>query len=71
MISYIQNNYICRSRQLLRYFGEKRSVDCGYCDVCLAYKGEDKELKRMLRASIFNLLSDGKKHHVTELKCMY
>ena len=70
MISYIQNNYICRSRQLLRYFGEKRSVDCGYCDVCLAYKGEDKELKRMLRASIFNLLSDGKKHHVTELKCM-
>ena len=43
MINYMKNSYICRSRQLLRYFGEKCSTDCGCCDVCLAYKDEDKE----------------------------
>lgn len=68
MINYMKNSYICRSRQLLRYFGEKCSTDCGCCDVCLAYKGEDKELKKALRETICSLLSDGKKHHITELK---
>ncbi|MBF1511766.1 RecQ family ATP-dependent DNA helicase, partial [Prevotella pallens] len=29
MINYMKNSYICRSRQLLRYFGEKCSTDCG------------------------------------------
>ena len=68
MINYMKNSYICRSRQLLRYFGEKCSTDCGCCDVCLAYKDEDKELKKVLRDTICSLLSDGKKHHITELK---
>ena len=52
MINYMKNSYICRSRQLLRYFGEKCSTDCGCCDVCLAYKDEDKELKKVLRETI-------------------
>ena len=68
MINYMKNSYICRSRQLLRYFGEKCSTDCGCCDVCLAYKDEDKELRKVLRETICSLLSDGKKHHITELK---
>ena len=68
MINYMKNSYICRSRQLLRYFGEKCSTDCGCCDVCLAYKDEDKELKKVLRETICSLFSDGKKHHITELK---
>ena len=29
---------ICRSQQLVRYFGEKNSQSCGHCDVCLARK---------------------------------
>ena len=29
---------ICRSQQLVRYFGEKNSQPCGHCDVCLARK---------------------------------
>jgi len=25
---------VCRSQQLLSYFGEKNSTRCGFCDVC-------------------------------------
>lgn len=35
MYRYVQNNDICRSRQLLTYFGETTSTDCDLCDVCL------------------------------------
>ena len=70
MINYIQNDYTCRNRQLLRYFGEDRSTDCACCDVCLSYKGENKQLKKSLRETILDLLADGKKHHITELKGM-
>ena len=31
---YIGDNSICRSRQLLAYFGETNAPDCGICDVC-------------------------------------
>lgn len=31
---------ICRSQQLVRYFGEKGSQPCGQCDVCLSRKKE-------------------------------
>jgi ATP-dependent DNA helicase RecQ len=35
MWKYLENIKICRSRQLLSYFGEEHSADCGICDVCL------------------------------------
>ena len=38
MIAYAENDGECRSRQLLRYFGETQSCDCGVCDVCIAKK---------------------------------
>lgn len=34
MLDYIENDSVCRSRQLLAYFGEKHSAPCGKCDVC-------------------------------------
>jgi len=34
MLTYINTNKLCRSRQLLRYFGEKVDEDCGICDIC-------------------------------------
>jgi ATP-dependent DNA helicase RecQ len=36
-IRYVEND-VCRSRQLIAYFGEKKADNCGVCDVCLAQK---------------------------------
>lgn len=33
---FVENDTICRSMQLLAYFGEKTSTPCGHCDVCRA-----------------------------------
>ena len=35
MLEYASSDLVCRSRMLLRYFGETKSCDCGICDVCL------------------------------------
>jgi ATP-dependent DNA helicase RecQ len=35
MLSYVSSTYLCRSRMLLEYFGEKDTFPCGVCDVCL------------------------------------
>lgn len=36
MIEYLQNDSLCRGRQLVNYFGQEDIPDCGICDVCLA-----------------------------------
>jgi ATP-dependent DNA helicase RecQ len=38
MLEYANCEHICRSRMLLRYFGETNTEDCGQCDVCLNQK---------------------------------
>ena len=70
MIDYATNDAVCRSRQLLRYFGEEDSHDCRQCDVCLSQthrKASESDQSAEARA-IVNLLSDGKPHHITELR---
>jgi ATP-dependent DNA helicase RecQ len=34
VIDFVHNNSVCRSVQLLSYFGEKNAPRCGKCDVC-------------------------------------
>ncbi|MDH6358874.1 ATP-dependent DNA helicase RecQ [Parabacteroides sp. PF5-9] len=36
VLDYINEEHACRSRLLLAYFGEKKSIDCRICDTCLA-----------------------------------
>lgn len=38
VLAYAHEENICRSQQLLAYFGEKNSQPCGQCDVCLKKK---------------------------------
>lgn len=69
VITYAENDKICRSRQLLYYFGEKKTEDCLHCDVCLEKntKLAEKPLGESCRAAILKLLNDGKRHLITEL----
>jgi len=70
MIDYATNDNVCRSRQLLRYFGETESYDCQQCDVCLDHSRHHVEEARMTPAAekILRLFDDGKEHLITELR---
>ena len=70
MIAYATNDHVCRSRQLLRYFGEDDSHDCQQCDVCLSHPHHQVgEANNTPEAhAILELLADGKPHHITELR---
>ena len=35
VLNYVNNDDICKSIQLLSYFGEKKLEDCGICSVCI------------------------------------
>jgi ATP-dependent DNA helicase RecQ len=69
MIAYATNGDICRSRQLLRYFGETDSPDCEHCDVCLERNGHlvPKDEVAEAQSKILDLLADGKPHHTSIL----
>lgn len=69
VIRYAENNEVCRSKQLLRYFGDVQAKDCLKCDVCL-----DQGLQRNntvttneIKQTILHGLEDKERHHITEL----
>lgn len=71
ILRYAKEDYICRSRQLLAYFGEATQEDCHQCDVCLEQYTDnttkDKYFKEAQQA-IRLLLGDHKPHFITELR---
>ena len=68
ILRYAKNDKVCRSRQLLYYFGEETSSKdcCGICDVC-ANGQTDKE---HTATDILTLLKDGEQHTLDELKAL-
>ena len=69
VINYAQNDRVCRSRQLLYYFGEKKSVDCEQCDVCLSHTHHDNhDQQEEIKEKLLAMVADGERHHVTEVR---
>ena len=71
VITYATNDHICRSRQLLSYFGETNTHDCGLCDVCLSHSKEglvSEPRHNHAMEQILRLLDDGQPHPITELR---
>ena len=69
MISYAKNELVCRSRQLLSYFGETSSAEdsnCGQCDICIENKKTKREKteqeQKRIAEEILRILSDKKSH---------
>ena len=69
MIGYFSDTNTCRSRLLLRYFGESDTHDCGQCDVCLRRKhnGYGQEDMLGIKERILQVLSDNQPHPITDL----
>jgi ATP-dependent DNA helicase RecQ len=56
MVQYFSNDKVCRSQQLVSYFGEENPTKCGKCDVCLAKKTSNNDLNKNIEKFILNEL---------------
>ena len=66
MIRYAKNDEVCRSRQLLAYFGEENDRDCKQCDVCLADQAEEREKELRRKVAENQIIIED--HHIIETK---
>lgn len=69
VIRYAENNEVCRSKQLLRYFGDVQAKDCLRCDVCLeqGLQRNSTITTNEIKQTILHGLEDKERHHITEL----
>ena len=59
VIHYIENNDLCKSIQLVNYFGESNAKPCGNCSVCLKDKSKiDKTETKHISEEIIEALKD-------------
>ena len=56
ILTYINNTKVCRSKQLLHYFGEKVETNCGKCDICKAKIPLDADITAFVSDEIVRLL---------------
>ncbi|MFD1614068.1 RecQ family ATP-dependent DNA helicase [Gelatiniphilus marinus] len=60
MLDYVENDTVCKSIQLLAYFGEKDVKPCGICSVCfLAEKKNKPQDINTIKKRIIELLENG------------
>jgi ATP-dependent DNA helicase RecQ len=70
MKEYVLSEKQCRSRMLLRYFGERGAAPCGKCDNCRKHReSEFSELHyEAYREILLEFLSDGTSHLLDEVR---
>lgn len=62
ILDYIENDTVCKSIQLLTYFGEKDIKPCGICSVCInSKKGAASQDINITKKRIVELLEKGDK----------
>ena len=73
MLDYIKNDSVCKSMQLLAYFGEKNMKPCGICSVCMSSKKSNAPQDiNTIKKRIIELLENGDQSSRTmlsNLKC--
>lgn len=64
LLDFCTNSLQCRSQQLLAYFGEKKSIRCGVCDVCVSkIKTELNEIEfEQIKELVFKKLNQNPMH---------
>ncbi|GAA4896296.1 ATP-dependent DNA helicase RecQ [Flaviramulus aquimarinus] len=73
MVNYVENDSVCKSMQLLSYFGEKDTKPCGICSVCIDPKKSDATQDLItIKKCIIELLENGDQSSraiIAHLKC--
>jgi ATP-dependent DNA helicase RecQ len=69
VIKYAVSDSKCRSALLLEYFGEKRTVPCGRCDVCRSLR-DAAPVSSGGREALLAMLADGAAHNISELDAL-
>ncbi len=67
-IKYAQNGLICRSQQLVTYFGEFNSQPCNICDVCL--QRNKSEVQESTIKQVSEAIIEYLKFQPSNLKCL-
>ena len=57
ILAYANNSTVCRSKQILSYFGEKTTPNCGKCDVCIQKNPVDQHIISIIKEEILKYLS--------------
>jgi len=62
VISYMTQNGNCRSKQLMRYFGDDSGINCRICDQCISRKKRTIDVNKFkhIKNEIINALGDNK-----------
>jgi len=65
VLDYVNNDQLCKSIQLLTYFGEKNIEPCGICSVCISAKAKPKTDFKIVKNKIIESLEFGDKNSKT------
>lgn len=70
IISFVKNDEECRSRQLIEYFGQEATKDCGVCDVCIKQRNSSNSSSRRkeIEKHIFSILEENGNTTIKEIE---